>query len=254
MEGAAGAVARHPVRELLARRLEVRDDFGAGRGLVELPAVRKSTSESGYRERPPSTRKVEISFRTATRLASFSNWWQRNQPFFAQSSSALRTMPVWKSRSQVRLQLWGQRRVDGVASMASPRWRRVDSVWRRVDGVASTAWRATSDAATASGPLGPTARRLEARRGPERRPKTHRRRRRDAGRPPAAPHHQTARNPTILSEPGPVSSESAQIRKKSHPRPSFPETTPVDTMTTARRPLISARALCQSLFPPWASR
>ena len=22
------------------------------------------------------------------------NWWQRNQPFFAQSSSALRTMPV----------------------------------------------------------------------------------------------------------------------------------------------------------------
>ena len=27
-------------------------------------------------------------------LASFSNWWQRNQPCFAQSSSALRTMPV----------------------------------------------------------------------------------------------------------------------------------------------------------------
>ena len=94
VESTSSTVARHPVRELLARRLEVRDDLGAGRGLVELPAVRKSTGESGYRERPPSTRKVEISFRTATRLASFSNWWQRNQPFLAQSSSALRTMPV----------------------------------------------------------------------------------------------------------------------------------------------------------------
>ena len=121
VEGAARAVARHPVRELLARRLEISDDFGAGRGLVELP-VRLVLEPVGKKISPctPSTRRKPNS---VVDFDTDPNWWQRNQPFLAQSSSALRTMPVWKSRRQVRLQLWGQRRVDGIASMASRRWR-----------------------------------------------------------------------------------------------------------------------------------
>ena len=77
------------------------------------------------------------------------------------------------------------------------------------------ACRATDDAATA-----PTAR--------DRRPKTRQRRRRDAGSPMTAPHHHTARNPTVLSlspvlsEPGPDAVRMTPKSKKKPPTSIIP--------------------------------
>ena len=92
MERAARAVTRHPVRQLLAARLEISDDLGAGRGLVELP-VRLVLEPVGKKISPctPSTRRKPNS---VVDFDTDPNWWHRNQPFLAQSSSALRTMPV----------------------------------------------------------------------------------------------------------------------------------------------------------------
>ena len=87
MESTSGTVASHPVRELLARRFEVRDDLGARRGLVELP-VRLVLEPVGKKSAAARHRRNVVDFDTDP------NWWQRNQPFFAQSSSAFLTMPV----------------------------------------------------------------------------------------------------------------------------------------------------------------
>ena len=87
MERTSGTVPGDPVRELLAARLEISDDFGTGRGLVELP-VRLVLEPVGKKSAAARHRRNVVDFDTDP------NWWQRNQPFFAQSSSAFLTMPV----------------------------------------------------------------------------------------------------------------------------------------------------------------
>ena len=123
-----------------------------------------------------------------------------------------------------------RRRVDG---LETPRHRA---------GVASMAWRATHDAATASGPL---RRRRRAARGaaaaargvPARgdgvggtagapRPRSSVT---DHPTPPFSNFHQYSRIPT------PTRSEWPQNRKRNHPRPRLLDTTPVDVMTMAWR-------------------
>ena len=131
-------------------------------------------------------------------------------------------------------------------------------------GVASMAWRTTNDAATASGPLRRRRRAARGARGGSRRPKTHQRRRRDARSPTTTPHHQTARNATILrispvlSEPGPDAVRIHSESKKKPPPAIIPGTTPVASMkmacgSKAPRNLMSTRGLCKQIHPCPAS-